>query len=294
MEKMMYVFAAGKLKKLIKEFKPDYVHAHYASSYGIIGRMSKFKPLYISVWGSDVFNFPKQNSVFKSILQMNLNAAQHIFSSSQIMAKECELYTKKPIEIIPFGIDIIKFIPPSSSKKTSSGVTLGVIKSLEPIYAIDQIIKSIALLKESNIKLVIIGSGSKETEYKNLTKEIGIEHLVEFKGRIPHSQIVQEYQNIDIFLNVSHHESFGVSILEASACEIPVIAHNVGGMIEVVQDKVTGLLINDNSPKTIANAILDLKDNPELRTKMGKAGREFVIQNFDWEENVKKMVSFYA
>ena len=120
-EKMMYVFAAGKLKKLIKEFKPDYVHAHYASSYGIIGRMSKFKPLYISVWGSDVFNFPKQNSVFKSILQMNLKAAQRIFSSSKIMAKECELYTTKPIDVIPFGININKFIPPSSSKKSSSG-----------------------------------------------------------------------------------------------------------------------------------------------------------------------------
>ncbi|MFT5600739.1 MAG: glycosyltransferase involved in cell wall biosynthesis [Flavobacteriales bacterium] len=290
-EKIMYVFAAGKLKKLIQEFKPDYVHAHYASSYGKIGRMSKFKPFYISVWGSDVFDFPKRNPIFRTILKKNLNAAQQIFSSSYIMAKECELYTKKSVTVIPFGIDVDKFVP---ARIDHQAISIGVIKSLESIYAIDQVIRALALLKDQNLKLIIVGAGSKEEEYKKLSRELELETHILFKGRIPHTEIVKEYQDIDIFINVSHHESFGVSILEASACEIPVIAHNVGGMTEVVQNKTTGLLIKDNSPETIANAILKLINNPTERELMGKAGRKFVLENFDWKENLKKMTSFYS
>lgn len=291
-EKIMYVFAAGKLKKLIQEFKPDYVHAHYASSYGTIGRMSKFKPFYISVWGSDVFDFPRRNTIFKTILKKNLNAAQQIFSSSYIMAKECELYTKKSVTVIPFGIDVDKFVP--AGKDHQATTSIGVIKSLESIYAIDQVIRALALLKDQNVRLIIVGSGSKEEEYKKLSTELELETQILFKGSILHTEIEKEYQDIDIFINVSHHESFGVSILEASACEIPVIANNVGGMTEVVQDKTTGILLKDNSPETIANAIIELINNPTEREVMGKAGRKFVLENFDWKENLKKMTSFYS
>ena len=93
--KFKYIKTLKSVKKLIKEIKPDIVHSHYATSYGMLGALSGFHPFIISVWGSDVFDFPKKSLIHKMILKYNLKKADKILSTSQVMAKETLLYTKK-------------------------------------------------------------------------------------------------------------------------------------------------------------------------------------------------------
>ena len=98
---------------------------------------------------------------------------------------------------------------------------------------------------------------------------------------------------MDIFVMPSLSESFGVSALEAESMEIPVVATNVGGIPEVVVNEVTGLLVKPNNHWALANAIIKLLSNNDLRTKMGKNGRKLVIEKYNWQENMEKIEKIY-
>ena len=98
---------------------------------------------------------------------------------------------------------------------------------------------------------------------------------------------------MDICIFLSNSESFGVSVLEASACQKPVIASNIGGLKEVVDHKKTGFLVEANAPHEAAKALQILYNDQQLRLSMGNAGRATVKKKYVWNENVNEMINFY-
>ena len=100
---------------------------------------------------------------------------------------------------------------------------------------------------------------------------------------------------IDIFCvtSILNSESFGVAVVEAMACEVPVIATDVDGFKEVVNDNITGYKVKRKNIEEIAQKIEKLVIDKEQRTKMGKAGRRKVLKEYDWKENVKTMENIY-
>ena len=100
LSKLSYLKVLPELKKVIRDFKPDILHAHFATSYGLLGALSGFHPFILSVWGSDVFDFPKKSFLHKSILEYNLKKADRILSTSHVMAEETKIYTDKEWEEI--------------------------------------------------------------------------------------------------------------------------------------------------------------------------------------------------
>lgn len=298
LSKIKYLKALPYLKKIIKEYKPDILHAHYATSYGLIGALTGFNPFIISVWGSDVFSFPKKSFLHKEILKFNLRKADKILSTSYVMAKETSLYTNKEIEVIPFGIDINQFKPMEvESLFDKKDIVIGTVKTLEEKYGIEYLIKAFKIISDKYpnlpLKLLIVGGGSLENKLKNLVKELKIDNKTIFIGRVPYKD-VPKYQNmLTISVSVSDSESFGVAVLEASACEKPVIVSNVGGLPEVVDDGVTGIVVPPKNPEKTAEAIERLILDKGLRDKMGKAGRKRVEKIYRWEGNVEHMIRIY-
>ncbi len=294
--KFSFLRVLPSLKKTIAKFNPDIVHSHYASSYGLIGALSKFHPFLISAWGSDIFDFPRQNLFNKFILKFNLKRADKILSTSQVMKKEIALYSNKPVEVIPFGIDTMLFKPVQSEEKEE--VVIGTIKSLEEIYGIRYLIEAFKILKDkfpnNKLKLLLVGGGTKEKEYKQLAMQLGLTDDVTFTGLIPYSEVANYHRLIDIYVAVSLSESFGVAVLEASACEKPVVVSNVGGLPEVVRDGETGFIIEPSNAKATASAIETLLLDKNLRKTFGANGRKMVLELYDWEMNISKMISTYT
>ncbi|MCE3279634.1 MAG: hypothetical protein K0S44_1825 [Bacteroidetes bacterium] len=296
--KIKYLRHWNKLQKIIVEFNPDILHAHYATSYGLLGAMSKFHPFVLSVWGSDVFEFPQKSFLHKALLKFNLKSADAVLSTSVIMAEETARYTNHPITVTPFGIDLEKFKKQKvKSIFNEDDIVIGTIKSLEHIYGIDILIHSFSKVLQLNpdlsLKLMIVGGGSKAKDYEKIVNDLGIKENVVFVGKVEYKEIIAYHNMIDIFVNVSRNESFGVSVLEASACEIPVIASNVGGLKEVVEDKKTGIVVESENISEVVNAINSLLNNAELRKKMGENGRVMVLNKYDLSKNVNELISVY-
>ena len=293
--KLSYLKQIGRLKRFYHSFQPDIVHAHYASSYGLLGSFLKHKPYLISMWGTEIFEFPKTSWVNRFILKRNLRKADYLFSTSHAMADEAHLYTQKTIEVVPFGVDLSLFKP--NSKATSDEIVIGIVKTLELNYGIHFLIDAFQLLvnqlPNQQLKLIIAGSGSQELNLKKQVSDLGLTPFVEFTGYIANDNIASCFNRFDIAVIASLEESFGVSAVEAAACEKPVVATCVGGLIEVVVDKVTGLLCEPANSIDLAEKLILLIENPMLRDELGKNGRMHVLKNYDWNQNVALMISYY-
>jgi len=140
-----------------------------------------------------------------------------------------------------------------------------------------------------------VGGGSQDAFLKKLCADLGITSHVAFTGMIPYDEVVRYHNMIDIYVAVSVYqsESFGVAIIESSACEKPVVVSNMGGLPEVVDDGVTGFVVPARDPDATAAAIERLVLDKKLRAKMGTAGRRRVMELYDWKVNVDQMVSIY-
>ncbi len=294
--KIAYLKAITKLKKVIKHMKPDVVHAHYASSYGVLGALSRFSPFFISVWGSDIFDFPNKTFFHRFLLKFALKNASKIFSTSMAMKKETLKYTSNIVNVIPFGINLQEF-EPTKNQNNGNEIVIGCFKSLQSIYGIEELIRIFHSLTlhpwPYQLKLIIGGKGDQENYLKSIVTELDIQDKVKFVGFIEPSLIPKYIQEIDIAALMSKSESFGVFALEASACQKAVVATKVGGLPEVVKDKVTGLLVPPCNHKAAVEAFEQLISNPELRRVMGKNGRKFTEEKYDWNKNVDQMASNY-
>ena len=141
-------------------------------------------------------------------------------------------------------------------------------------------------------ELRVYGKGSKETKLKLLANKLGISDKVSFCGFVSGKDLLQAYEQMDVFCALSRQESFGVSVLEASAMNLPVIVSDAGGLPEVVKHNETGFIIDGGEPSAVANSMLTLVE-PDLRIKMGAAGRAFVIENYSFQGNLEQQLVIY-
>jgi len=292
-------------KQRLKKIDPDIVHIHYASGYGTLGRLVDHHPSILSVWGTDVFIFPELNQRNNKILRKNLQSADQITSTSYAMKEVTKQYITPtvPIEVIPFGIDVNKFSP-NNVQTNRESIVIGTVKRLEDVYGIDTLIKVTAKVVEQlhlknqsdiaeQLKLKIIGDGSQKESLRQLAANLNIDHLTEFIGDIPHEKVPDYLNQLDVYCAFSRSESFGVAVLEASACEVPVVVSDVGGLAEVVQHGKTGFIISENNMEEMAIKLVELILEKELRDQMGRNGRSFVEEYYNWNINVNQMEQVY-
>ncbi len=296
-EKIGYLKNIKKIKEIIYKEKPDILHSHYASSYGLIGNLTKFKPHIVSLWGSDIYIFPRKSFLHKLIIKKVLNGTNHIFSTSRCMSEEASKYIKKDIiiPITPFGVNIDLF--KSYGKKKHDSFIIGVNKSLEKISGIDILLKAYKKFKEENpevnSELRIAGKGSQYGELSVLARELNIEKDVIFYGFLNEQKIVEFLNKLDLAIYPSRSESFGVSAIEAQACELPVIASDVDGFKESTIPNETALLFKKEDVENLYKLIQLIYDNPCKRKTMGLQGRSYVEKNFNLQDNFNYVDRLY-
>jgi len=294
-KKLNYIFNIPRLKKIINDINPDILHAHYVSSYGVVGYLTNFHPLIISVWGSDIYDTPK-NPILKFFIKLALVKAEAILSTSKTMARQTQRFVSgKEIVVTPFGVDLSKFYP--TKRQDNSKFTIGTARKLARKYGIEYLIRALSIfLKEvDNSQLIIAGNGPQKNELMNIAKKLGIEKSVKFLGFIHHDRLPKIIANMDIFCmpSILKSESFGVAALEAQACGVPVISSNIGGLSETIIDGKTGFLVKPKDPHAIVDKCLFLYKNPVIRKNMGEEGRKFVTKYYNWSENIKIIKRMY-
>jgi glycosyltransferase involved in cell wall biosynthesis len=170
---------------------------------------------------------------------------------------------------------------------------IGSIGRLDTVKDFGSLIAAFAAVRagRSNWRLVLIGSGAEEWPLRDVARAHGVEHAVVFAGF--QSDARRMLAAFDLFANSSTHEGISLTILEAMASELAVVATRVGGNPETVDESATGLLVSPRSPRDLADALAALAASPEQRRAMGRAGRLRVKQHFTIERMLDSYLTAY-
>lgn len=299
-QKLVYFKSIPQLRRLAKAFRPEVVHAHYASSYGVLATLAQLRPRVVSVWGSDVYRTAQRSVLHRTAIRRALRSADLVLSTSWTMQRHTAQLCGCKVEVVPFGIDLARFSAPVLPRDGNDRLTIGTVKSLEDKYGIEFLVSAFALVRSRNpdtgLRLLIVGGGSRHDALVRQVAALGLTQVTEITGPIPYSEAHKAHQRLDIavFPSVEDSESFGVSVVEAQACERPVIVSRVGGLPEVVEEGRTAIITPPRDVPAIAAAIEFMIHHRSAAAAMGKAGRERVVREYDLQLCVRKLEDHYS
>ncbi len=296
--KLRYLSSTKKIKKIISDFKPDIVHAHYASSYGLVGVLTGFHPLVLSAWGSDIMSFPRRSVLHRSVLKFILRRCDVLQATSKFLGAEVTKLSGRGAIHIPFGIDTDVFGPKEGTRIFGDDfLVIGIFKKLEEYYGVETLIRAYAKLnefiKDIKCKLIIGGSGSNERYLKGLVSDLGLSDGTVFTGQIPYSKIPDFINSVDIVVNPSHRESFGVNVLEAGACGKPVILSDIEGLKEVYKEGSSAVSFKAGNVDDLSEKLLYLIRNEAARKEIGGTALAWVKENYSVEKCAESQISVY-
>ncbi|MEI6101810.1 MAG: glycosyltransferase family 4 protein [Eubacteriales bacterium] len=283
------------LKKLLHAGGFDVVNAIGALTYGLMAVGSTRKVL-VTVLGPDITSALGGGQ--KGIMKKVVNAADAIMCPSAVCMQKVRTLYKKPKEIfiVAPGVDIFAFDEKQGAKDPVT-FTFGCIKTLEYSSGIDLLIEGYSKMKvkyTGATQLKIYGRGSMEAALKKQCADANLSEEVHFMGFVPHEKMPDEINKIDVLLNTSRNEVFGVSTVEAMACKVPVIATDTEGSSEIILNGVTGLTVKIGNTEAIASRMLECLQERDLITKMGAKARGDVVDLYEINNCTEKYIKALA
>jgi glycosyltransferase involved in cell wall biosynthesis len=302
--KARYLVHARRVSALVRSLKPDLLHALHLTSYGFLAGLSGVQPSIVSVWGTDILEAPSWTPAHRWITRHALTRAGAITATGVRLAEATLPHAPqgKPVTVIPYGIDLEIFSPRTEERAPGDVPVIGAVSRLSPENGLEYLRRAVALLCDRadrnyepllRLNVVLAGDGPSRESLEWLTAELRIDDRVRFLGEVPYERVPDVLRSFDIFAMPSLAEGFGVSALEASAMELPVIASDVHGIPDVVRDGHSGILTPPRDIEAIADAIVGLLSDSDRRRRMGTAGREYVRRHYQWRDNVRLMEALY-
>jgi len=245
-----------------------------------------------------------------------ISSANRIIAATLAEKSQLEFLYETPsskIAVIPPGVDTRHFYPiPKDEAKEVVGIpekthTILFVGRIEPLKGIDNLIQAISIIqKRGELQccphdLVIIGGepnakpeemNAEMARLQDMVETLQIENFVIFLGKQDQQMLPYYYSAAEVVVMPSHYESFGMVALEAMACGTPVVASQVGGLAFLVRDGETGFVVPGNDVQALANRLVELIKNQELRNKLGNQSTKYA-QLYSWENISEKIAEVY-
>jgi N-acetyl-alpha-D-glucosaminyl L-malate synthase BshA len=306
---------ASKLLEVASAEHLDLIHMHYAIPHSVSAYLARemlkptrYLPVVTTLHGTDITLVGRDPS-FLPITRFGIEKSDAVTAISNYLrdATHETFCTGCDIQVIYNFIDSDYYRrEPSESVRNSlapNGEKIILhVSTFRPIKRITDCIEIVARIKaleigsgsQSGVRLVMCGDGPERADAEALAAKLGIADSVTFVGKQPQSQ-VREYLSVaDLLLLPSQSESFGLTALEAMACEVPVIATRVGGIPELVEDKGCGYLFEIGDVDGMAAASLRVLSEDAERERLGKRGREIAVSHFRTEKIIPQYEELYS
>jgi phosphatidylinositol alpha-1,6-mannosyltransferase len=283
-----------------QRLRPDIVWANHVKILPIASLLKSLNPGLITignVYGLEVWSGLK--SYEKLALKNSTLVISDCYSTANYVGDNIGVH-KERLSVIWDPVDVDRFLPAPSVNRVFSKyripnrldacylMTLGRVSVNSRHKGYDRIIDVIGSLERDDLIYLIAGDGDDRSRLEKRVISEGLSNNVFFLGAIPEGDLADVYNLADVFILVSDRgpgrgECVPLAPLEAASCAKPIIVGNEDGSVEAVIDGENGFIVSPRDPDSIRKAILDLIDNPKLRTKMGLAGRKRVEKDFSLE-----------
>ena len=300
---LWYISAVRFLKTIIEEVKPDILHGGYASISGFVCALSGFHPFLLMPWGSDILFQPKKNPVINIIVTFSINHADMITCDADSVKNELIYrynYNPNSIVVFPWGIDLNLFNPnnnklPIELLDWQDKIIVICTRQHKKIYGIEYLINAIPLVikKNKNVRFLFIGDGPLTKTYINKLKQLNVEKYAKFVGKVKNEDLPLYLNNSDIYISPSLSDGSSLSLMEALACELPVVVTDIAANHEWVRNNYNGIFCNKRDSEGIAQAIIKLTSDKNLRIKMKENSLNIARKSADWDINFSKLEKIY-
>jgi L-malate glycosyltransferase len=207
----------------------------------------------------------------------------------QFMVKDVGVKPSR-IEVIHNGVDLERFtaLEPDQKTNSKSELVIGTVARLTEAKDHGNLLRAFALVREkiSQARLVLVGDGELRREIETMIRDLDLERSVDLLGK--RSDIPKQLAHMDIFVLPSKREGFPVSIIEAMACAKPVVATDVGGVREIINDGEDGVIVPPEDHSSLATALLRLAQDFGLRERLGSKARLKAIEQFSEQAMMEK------
>ncbi len=295
----------NQLLDFIQEFEPDIIHAH--STYIVFNRVltklqergslgdipmvatihGRPKPLILPS-GERTTDFESFSDAcpFDLVLAVSNNVAEVL--DEHLSRKGNDV----PVLPLYLGIDLSVFYPMPETKKKWDIAFLG---RFEKMKAVDLFPEMLTILKQDypNLKLLMTGEGSLKSNLLDGFDNAGVSHMVDYLGVVEIEAVPKLINQSRIFIYPSREEPFGLSILEAMACGVPVVTTNVYGPGEIITEGQDGLTVNPDDVNALVETVSTLLNSEQHRAQIGRKGRETVEKRFDIKQHLEGLSSIY-
>jgi glycosyltransferase involved in cell wall biosynthesis len=246
----------------------------------------------------DFFSFAEKMQsmlVYPAIEKNLLNNSKSITSVSLSVAKELSNYGINPqkITIVGNAVDEKEFTPIRSNVRSEKYVLYtGVLRARKGLFDLLECAEYVCKIY-SDVKFLVCGTGPFSQNLREKVRVKKLERNVKFLGYVDRNKLVELYQNATVQVIPSHYEGLPTVLLEAMSCGLPVVATDVGGSSDVISTGVDGFLVPPKSPREMADVILKLLADKELRKKIGSNARKTIEKFYTWDNLANNMVECY-
>lgn len=301
----------SQVRKLIKQYKVTTIHCGRCLPEGFIGYI--FNKIYnipyiCYIHGEDVEAAATSRELSWIVKKVLANATTLICNSqntASLILNNWQAIPDRTVILNP-GCDTERFSPAEKNddvKKSLGWESKQIILTvgrLQERKGQDMLIKAIPVIKQSipNVLYAIIGDGEEKQKLQTLVETLKIQDNVLFMSEISDEQMIQAYQQCDIFALPNRTvgqdiEGFGMVLVEAQACGKPIIAGASGGTVETMMVGKTGFIVDCTQPEPLANKLIEILQSPEQCKVTGNAGRLHVEKTLDWKVHAEKAKSIF-
>jgi glycosyltransferase involved in cell wall biosynthesis len=305
------VRAYFKLRELAREHRFDVVHDNQTLSYGVWAAKATGFPLVATIHhplSADLKNqlrqarstYEKARRILWSPWMMQEVVAKRVdrvivvSETSRIDVEEAFDLDPAKVCVVHNGIDTDTFRPLPGVERLPHKL-LYVGNSEDRNKGARYFLKALDLLKdELDFRVTFVDNFKHNLKLApRLVNEYGLNSIVDFTGRVSTDELVRHYNEAKLLVTSSVHEGFGLPLAEAMSCGTPVVGTDIGAYREIVEHGVSGWLVPPSDPEALADAIRMMWNDAGLRKRLGEAGRQRILENFNWRKAAEETLAVY-
>lgn len=283
-------------KRLLRNLKPDLVHAGPIQTCAFIAVLAGAKPLLTMSWGFDLMDDVHKGWVWEFATKYTLRRSTFFTSDANVTKDKAVAYGMNPEKTIvfPWGVDLEHF-----SKKEERGKKEGFIlfcnRSWEARYGVDVLARAFVKVAQQreDVRLLLLGGGSQGANIRKILQSGGVEEYVTFGGQISQTDLPRWYHMADLYISPSHVDGSSVSLMEALACGLPCLVSDIPANKEWVFENENGWLFRDGDADHLAEKILAAMRQREKLPAVGESARKSAEMRADWKKNAAALMMVY-
>lgn len=284
------------VRRELARLQPDLVHAHYITSYGMLGASAGRQPLVLTAWGSDILVTPQRSRAVRWLTGWVLRRAALITADSRDVLETIRHYrSRAELAEVLWGADTAAFAPAAHGADDAKATDFHIasLRAWEPNYRIERIVHALALLRRGGpATLHLYGGGSGEAALRALVAELGLGDAVVWHGLVPPAQLAAGLAACDVSVSVPESDATSVSLLESMACGLPVVVSDLPANRQWVGE-AGGPVVDGGDAGAIAQALAALRADPAARERIGARNRTLIVAEGSTASQMDRMATLY-